>query len=67
MNILDKSWRLFESSLKTEWKYWRFMPCVFVAIGKKQSEVKIFYQILMLYIIHVLFLQVVIVMLHYNI
>lgn len=39
MNILDKSWRLFESSLKTEWKYWRFMPCVFVAIGKKRSEV----------------------------
>jgi len=39
MNLMDKSWRLFESSLKTEWKYWRFMPCIFVAIGKKRSEV----------------------------
>ena len=39
MNIFDKSWRLLESSLKTDWKFIRFIPCIFVAIGKKRSEI----------------------------
>lgn len=39
LNYIDKPWRLLEKSLKNDWRTTRFMPCIFVSIGKKRSEI----------------------------
>lgn len=39
MNVVDRCWREFEMLYKYQWRSVRFMPCIFVAIGKRKSEI----------------------------